>query len=92
MGKNKMLTLATTTTTIVFSAKKTDPSKKLKKFGKRLIRERRNDLARMGDRVKEIARDEERRTKELLKEHREFFEKKEVPSTPEEKAIDFFEK
>lgn len=86
-----MLTL-TSTTTIVFSAKKKDPTKKLKKFGKRLARERRHDLERMHDRFKEIARDEERRTKELLKEHRDFFEKKQVPSTPEEQAIDFFEK
>lgn len=76
---------------IVFSAKK-DPTKKLKKFGKRLIQERRQDLERMGDRLKEIARDEERRTKELLKEHREFFEQKNGSATPNEKAIDFFEK
>jgi len=86
-----MLTL-TSKTNIVFSAKKKDPTKKLKKFGKRLARERRHDLERMGDRFKEIARDEERRTKELLKEHRDFFEKKKAPTTPEEQAIDFFEK
>jgi len=87
-----MMTLAHHRPTIVFSAKKKDPTKKLKKFGKRLIKERRHDLDRMGDRLKEIARDEERRTKELLKEHREFFEKKKSSTTPDEHVIDFFEK
>ena len=85
--------LIQSTTHITFSAKKKDPTKKFQKFGKRLIQERRNDLERMGDRIKEIARDEERRTKEMLKEHREFFEKKQQQSASgDEKAIDFFEK
>lgn len=62
--------------------------KKLRKFRKRLARERREDLERMAEKIKDIAEDEKRRSKELLREHREFFE------TPreKEKSIDFFEK
>ena len=62
--------------------------KKLKKFRKRLAKERRDDLQRMADKIKDIAEDEKRRSKELLREHREYFE------TPRQKksSIDFFEK
>jgi len=66
-------------------------TKKFKKFGKRLARERRADLDRYAEKIRDIAADERRRTKELLKDHREFFEKS--PSTKNRTtAIDFFEK
>ena len=61
--------------------------KKLKKFRKRLARERREDLQRMADKIKDIGEDELRRSKELLREHREYYETK-----PKEKSIDFYEK
>jgi uncharacterized protein YbjQ (UPF0145 family) len=61
--------------------------KKLKKFRKRLSRERREDLQRMADKIKDIGEDELRRSKELLREHREYYETK-----PKEKSIDFYEK
>lgn len=64
--------------------------KKFKKFGKKLQRERRADFERMADRVRDIAKDEERRVKELLKQHQEFFSDK--PAKKESTAIDFFEK
>lgn len=68
--------------------------KKFRKFGERLSRERRIDLDRYADRIKEIARDEERRTKELLQQHREFFEEapRKNASSSSSSSIDFFEK
>ena len=64
--------------------------KKLRKFRKRLAKERREDLERMANKIKDIGQDELRRSKELLREHREYFE------TPrqgrKETSIDFYEK
>jgi hypothetical protein len=40
----------------------------------------------MSEKFKDIAKDEERRMKELFKQHREFFEEKQTTS------IDFYEK
>jgi len=65
--------------------------KKLKKFRKRLAKERRDDLQRMADKIKDIAEDEKRRSKELLREHREYFETPRQKKT-KETSIDFFEK
>lgn len=48
--------------------------KNFKKFGKRLAKQRRAELNLMGQRVKDIAHDEERRARELAKDHREFIE------------------
>jgi len=64
--------------------------KKLRKFRKRLARERREDLQRMADKIKDIGQDEMRRSKELLREHREYFEKSEKKK--KDTSIDFFEK
>ncbi len=63
--------------------------KKVKKFRKRLAKERREDLNRMAEKIKDIAEDEKRRSKELLREHREFFE---TPRQKKDKSIDFYEK
>ena len=65
--------------------------KKLKKFRKRLAKERREDLQRMADKIKDIAEDEKRRSKELLREHREYFETPRQSKTKDD-SIDFFEK
>ena len=64
--------------------------KKLRKFRKRLAKERREDLERMAEKIKDIGQDELRRSKELLREHREYFET--APKKTKEKSIDFFEK
>jgi len=72
--------------TIQVSASKTFSKKKFKKFGKKLRQERREDLRRMSEKFKDIAKDEERRMKDLFKQHREFFEEKQSTS------IDFYEK
>lgn len=65
--------------------------KKFKKFGKKLQHERRADFDRMGDRLRDIAKDEERRVKELLKQHQEFFAEKPTKKDSST-SIDFFEK
>jgi succinylglutamate desuccinylase len=64
--------------------------KKLRKFRKRLAKERREDLQRMADKIKDIGQDEMRRSKELLREHREYFEKSEKKK--KDSSIDFYEK
>jgi len=67
------ITTASSTRTItVCGMKKTQKS--FKKFGKRLAKQRREDLNLMGQRVKDIARDEERRARELAAEHQAFIE------------------
>jgi cell fate regulator YaaT (PSP1 superfamily) len=76
-----MFSLTTSTT---FAAN----TKRFKKFGKKMKKQRQNDLGRIGDRFKDIARDEERRAKEIFKEHQEFFK---GSQKKEEVAIDFYE-
>ena len=69
--------------------------KKFKKFGKKLRKERQEQLDGMKDKMKEIAQDEIERTKNLFEKHKEFFSEqkqcKNAPST-ETTAIDFYEK
>ena len=76
-----MFSLTTSTT---FAAS----TKRFKKFGKKMKKQRQQDLGRIGDRFKDIARDEERRAKEIFKQHQEFFQ---GAQKKEEVAIDFFE-
>jgi succinylglutamate desuccinylase len=76
-----MFSLTTSTT---FAAS----TKRFKKFGKKLKKQRQEDLGRIGDRFKDIARDEERRAKEIFKQHQDFFQ---GTQKKEEVAIDFFE-
>ena len=79
-----MFSLTTSTT---FSAS----TKRFKKFGKKMKKQRQQELGRIGDRFKDIARDEERRAKEIFKQHQEFFQGAKGPPKKEEVAIDFFE-
>jgi cell fate regulator YaaT (PSP1 superfamily) len=76
-----MFSLTTSTT---FAAN----TKRFKKFGKKMKKQRQGDLSRIGDRFKDIARDEERRAKEIFREHQEFFR---GSQKKEEVAIDFYE-
>ena len=66
--------------------------KKFKKFGKRMAKERQLDLDRYGSRLKDIAHEERKRTRELFEEHRRFFEDNVSSSVDEPLSIDFFEK
>lgn len=72
----------TTSTTFVASAKR------FKKFGKKMKKQRQDDLSRIGEKFKDIARDEERRAKDIFRQHQEFFQ---GAPKKEEVAIDFFE-
>lgn len=67
-------------------------AKKFKKFGKRMAKERQLDLERYGNRLKDIAHEERKRTRELFEEHRRFFEDNVSSSNDEPTSIDFFEK
>ena len=51
-----MFSLTTSTT---FAAN----TKRFKKFGKKMKQQRQDDLSKIGERIKDIARDEERRAK-----------------------------
>ena len=75
----------TTSTTFAVS------TKRFKKFGKKMKKQRQEDLGRIGDRFKDIARDEERRAKEIFKQHQDFFQGANGSQKKEEVAIDFFE-
>jgi hypothetical protein len=79
-----MFSLTTSTT---FAAS----TKRFKKFGKKMKKQRQDDLGRIGDRFKDIARDEERRAKEIFKQHQDFFKGAKDSQKKEEVAIDFFE-
>lgn len=83
-----MLTTTAAATKPGFRVKKVQ--KKLKKFGKRVARDRRGDLARIGERFRDIADDEQRRSRELLEQHRAFFQNGGVEEKVEETSIDFF--
>jgi len=92
-----MFTLSTkaTLTQVVCGKKKT--MKKFKKFGRRMTEQRRADLQRMTDRIRDLAQEETRRTKELFDEHREFFAEKDGDGDDDDytmtsqKSINFFD-
>ena len=75
------------TTSTTFAAS----TKRFKKFGKKMKKQRQDDLGRIGDRFKDIARDEERRAKEIFKQYQDFFKGAKDSQKKEEVAIDFFE-
>lgn len=75
------------TTSVTFAS----TNKRLKKFGKKMKKQRQEDLSRIGDKFKDIARDEERRAKDIFKQHKDFFQGNAKPSQSETNSIDFFE-
>ena len=78
-----MLSLTTSTT---FAAN----TKRFKKFGKKMKKNTDTDVGKIREKLSDISRDEQRRTKEIFREHQEFF-KGSTPKT-EEVSIDFFQK
>ena len=69
--------------------------KKFKKFGKKLRKQRQEQIDNVKDKLKEISQDEIERTKNLFEKHKEFFsDQKQCKNTPatETTAIDFYEK
>tara|TARA_B100000073_G_C23649071_1_gene539821 strand:- start:12 stop:266 length:255 start_codon:yes stop_codon:yes gene_type:complete len=66
-------------------------SDRFKKIGKKLQKQRQGDVERIKDKLSDIAREEERRAKDIFKQHRDVFKKtKKSSSTP--KSIDLYEK
>jgi len=74
------------TTSITFAAK----TNRFKKFGKKMKKNSDADVGRIREKLSDISRDEQRRAKEIFREHQEFF-KGSTPKT-EEVSIDFFQK
>ena len=74
------------TTSITFAAK----TNRFKKFGKKMKKNSDADVGKISEKLSDISRDEQRRVKDIFREHQEFFN----GSTPktEEVSIDFFQK
>ena len=77
-----MLSLTTSTTLAA-------NTKRFKKFGKKMKKNSDADVGKIREKLSDISRDEQRRVKEIFREHQEFF--KGSASKKEETAIDFFE-
>lgn len=65
---------------------------RFKKFGRKMKEQRQDDLSRIKDKVGDIARDEQRRVKEIFKEHQNFFKSNKIKTKSKPKSIDFYEK
>jgi hypothetical protein len=76
-----MFSLTTSTT---FMAK----TNRFKKFGKKMKKRTGDDVSKIREKLSDISRDEQRRAKEIFKEHQEFFK---GSQKKEEVAIDFYE-
>jgi hypothetical protein len=80
--------------TITSSINVTNINKRFKKFGKKMRKQRNEDVGRIREKLTDIARDEERRAKDIFKQHQEFFQdvsKNSSKNKTDEVAIDFFE-
>ena len=75
-----MFSLTTSTT---FMAK----TNRFKKFGKKMKKQNDTDVGKIREKLSDISRDEQRRVKEIFKEHQEFFK---GSQKKEEVAIDFY--
>ena len=64
-------------------------SDRFKKIGKIIQKQRQGEVERIKDKLSDIAREEERRAKEIFREHKDIF-KKSKKSAP--KSIDLYEK
>lgn len=85
------ITAASSTRNVtVCGTKKTQ--KEFRKFGKRLAKQRRDDLDLMGQRVKDIVKDERSRAQMLVDEHQEFLEKiKPKKKSEDDDDVSFFD-
>ena len=63
---------------------------KFKKVGKKVQKQRKSDVDRIRDKLSDIARDEERRAKEIFKQHQDIFKK--PKGSAKKTSIDFYEK
>jgi len=83
-----MFTLSTVTTTFAST------QKKFKKFGKKLRKQRQEQVDSITEKLKEISQDEIKRSQNLFQKHKDFFKDNKTSATPasETTAIDFYEK
>ena len=83
-----MFTLSTVTTTFAST------QKKFKKFGKKLRKQRQEQVDSITEKLKEISQDEIKRSQNLFQKHKDFFKDNKTSTTPasETTAIDFYEK
>ena len=65
---------------------------KFKKVGKKVQKQRKGEVEKIKDRLKDIARDEEKRAKDIFKQHQDIFKKKPASKTAKSTSIDLFEK
>jgi hypothetical protein len=72
------------TTSITFAAN----TKRFKKFGRKMKKQNDTDVGKIREKLSDISRDEQRRVKEIFREHQEFFK---GSQKKEEVSIDFFE-
>ena len=72
------------TTSITFAAN----TKRFKKFGKKMKKNSDADVGKIREKLSDISRDEQRRVKEIFREHQDFFK---GSQKKEEVAIDFFQ-
>jgi gas vesicle protein len=67
-----------------------------KKVGKKIQRQRKTEVERIKDKIGDIARDEQRRVKEIFKEHQDIIKKnkeaKKAKKKSKPKSIDLYEK
>jgi hypothetical protein len=57
--------------------------------GKKVQKQRKGEVEKIKDRLKDIARDEEKRAKDIFKQHQDIFKKKKPTKST---SIDLFEK
>ena len=72
------------TTSITFAAN----TKRFKKFGRKMKKQNDTDVGKIREKLSDISRDEQRRVKEIFREHQDFFK---GSQKKEEVSIDFFE-
>jgi hypothetical protein len=78
---------------ITFSPTYAASTDRFKKFGKKMKKQRQDDLGKIKDKVSDIAKEEQRRAKDILKEHQDFFKKsKKSKGSAKKTSIDFYEK
>lgn len=63
-----------------------------KKVGKKIQKQRSSEVDRIKDKIGDIARDEQRRVKEIFKEHQDIFKKTKTKTKAKPKSIDLYEK
>ena len=69
-------------------------SGKQKKVGKKIQKQRQTEVDKIKDKISDIARDEQRRVKEIFKEHQDIFKKNKEArkASKKSKSIDLYEK